>query len=88
MDERAKARILIDTNVQVPLVLTVGTGLWKLLSIWSDVDFLLSIREQKFALIFDLFTSSGWIIVLAIGLVWFVIRWFYSHGGEPRGAAT
>jgi len=42
----------------------------------SNVDFLLSIREAKFAVMFDFFENTGWWIGVAVGIGWFIIRVF------------
>src|SRR5271165_6254672 len=59
-----------DSDTQASLVLTVGSIVWKGISYWEHADFLLSIREEKFQMMFDFLDSAGWAILLAIGLGW------------------
>jgi hypothetical protein len=84
----SRGRILADTNSQASAVLAVGALLWKFVSVWSDIDFLLTIREEKFAVFFDLLQSVGWIALVIIGAVWFLVRWLTRGSAEPHRAPT
>jgi hypothetical protein len=63
-----------DSQLLASAVLGLGSGVWKAISAWSNVDFLLSIREERFAVMFEFFQNTGWIILLIIGVIWGVIR--------------
>jgi hypothetical protein len=64
-----------DPHLQAPAILTIGLLLWRLLSAISNIDFLLSINEEKFALIFAFMQNTGWWLFSIIGLCWFWIEW-------------
>jgi len=61
---------------------TTESGVQPKIDAASSVDFLLSIREEKFAVMFDFFQNTGWIIGLVVSAAWFVIRWF-SRTAKP-----
>jgi hypothetical protein len=63
-----------DSQLLASAILAIGSGAWKALSAWSNVDFLLSIREERFAVIFEVFQNTGWIILIIIGVVWGALR--------------
>ena len=73
MEEKAKT-LVKDSGVQASVLLTIGSGVWKLVSIWSNVTFLVSIRQENFAVMFQFLQSTGWWILLAIGIVWLLTR--------------
>lgn len=72
---RSKAEILRDPQEVASAILSIGAAAWKALSAWSNVDFLLSIREERFAVMFQFFETTGWWILLIFGLGWFIARW-------------
>jgi hypothetical protein len=62
---------IFKNRVKKPgLVLAIGTGLWKIMSAMSTVDFIFSIGQEKIAMIFEAFLSWGWLVFVAIGIVW------------------
>jgi hypothetical protein len=67
---RDSPNALEDQDTRASLVLTIGTLLWKLLSYWEHADFLLSIKEENFAVMFEFFDYAGWAILVAIGCGW------------------
>jgi hypothetical protein len=66
------------------LVLGAGTAVWKLFEYSEHIDFLLSLRGEKFAVAYDFFTSVGWIVLIVIAVGWFVI----AKTGQPSNTAA
>jgi hypothetical protein len=54
-------------------ILAGGAILWKYFSYWEHIDFLLSIRKEKFSILFDFMQNAGWAILAVIGVTWYVI---------------
>jgi hypothetical protein len=63
--------LLDDGNAKASATLTVGSILWKVLAYSEHLDFLLSLREEKFSMIFTFFEDAGWWILAGIGILWF-----------------
>jgi hypothetical protein len=70
-----QSQILNDPQSMASAILSVGAAAWKGLSVWSNVDFLLSIREERFAIMFQFFDTTGWWLLLIFGLAWLAVRW-------------
>src|SRR5580704_6203573 len=70
-----QSQILNDPQSMASAILSVGAAAWKGLSVWSNVDFLLSIREERFAIMFQFFETTGWWLLLIFGLIWLAVRW-------------
>jgi hypothetical protein len=54
-----------------PILLGIGTLLWELVSVVSNIDFLMSFRSENLLKMFELFRDYGWAIVTLGGAVWF-----------------
>jgi len=63
-----------DPEVQASAVLTIGSLLWKIVSAISNVTFLVSIRQESFAAMFQFFESTGWWLLMALGVGWLLVR--------------
>jgi hypothetical protein len=63
--------LLDDGNAKASATLTVGSILWKILAYSEHLDFLLSLREEKFSMIFTFFEDAGWWMLAGIGVLWF-----------------
>jgi hypothetical protein len=74
---------LRDTDTLAAAIFTLGSGGWKILAAWSNIDFLLSIREQTFSTMFDFFENTGWVIAIAVGLAILIFQW-----RKPPGRRT
>jgi hypothetical protein len=85
---RNRISIFRDTSTLASIVLTVGTLAWKVVSVWSDIDFLLSIRKQNFALIFNFIQSIGWVFISLFGAIWLVLRLYERERIRPNRNAT
>lgn len=57
-----------------PAVLAIGDIAWKVLSTWSNIDFFMSLREEKFRLVLRLFLDWGWLALLAVAAIWFLME--------------
>ena len=68
-----------DGNARASATLTAGSILWKVLSYSEHLDFL-SLREEKFAMIFSFFESTGWFLLAGIGVLW----WFGTRGNGAK----
>jgi hypothetical protein len=66
---------LADSDALAATIFTLGTGLWKGLAAWSNIDFLLSIKEETFSTMFEFFENTGWFIALIIGIFILVFQW-------------
>jgi len=64
-----------------PVILAVGAGLWRLVEWAADIDFLLSIRDEKAALIFQFLVSYGMWILIGVSVFWF---FFAKNSGERK----
>lgn len=53
-----------------PTLLTIGALLWRVIAWWEDVDFILSIREEKIAMTLQLLLDWGWLVLVVVGIVW------------------
>ena len=53
------------------LILAIGGVVWKIISEISNIDFLLSIRDQEMAYVFQFVLNYGWLIILAACFVWY-----------------
>jgi hypothetical protein len=42
-----------------PILLTLGSIIWKIIAAWSNVDFILSVREERIAMILELAGGPG-----------------------------
>ncbi|HKM83730.1 MAG TPA: hypothetical protein VJY15_22575 [Candidatus Acidoferrum sp.] len=69
-----------------PIFLAIGSILWRLIDWAARIDFVLSIQNQSFAVIFQAFASYGWLAIVAICVLW----WYQTRkqsretGGEYR----
>jgi hypothetical protein len=54
-------------------VLVLGSIAWRLLSWVSNIDFILSMREEKIAMLFQILLSWGWIVIIALGILWAIV---------------
>jgi hypothetical protein len=69
-----------------PLVLLVGDLLSKLLSYAEHLDFLLSIRDAKFATMFQVFTEYAWWIIALCAGAWTLYEWKRKKDDSSAGA--
>ncbi len=71
-DESTKPVIDFNSPKAPPLILAVGSLLWRALAWWQGVDFILSIREEKVAMTLQLLLDWGWLVLAIIGVIWFL----------------
>jgi hypothetical protein len=67
--------VVKDTNAQASLIMAGGSVIWKIISIASNVNFLLTVQGETFGVIFRAFESYGWVILMVIGAWLFWVRW-------------
>lgn len=53
-----------------PIVLALGSIVWKLLDWAGRIDFILSVQSQSFAVIFQAFAAYGWLLIVAVCALW------------------
>jgi hypothetical protein len=71
MDTPTKEQIVQAIQPKGPaLVLGLGSLLWKLASLVSNIDFILSLREGKVAVFFQFLLNWGWILLPVLALLW------------------
>jgi hypothetical protein len=65
-------RPIIDFNSPkaAPTILTLGAVALRILAYWEDVDFILSVREEKIAMTLQLLFEWGWLALAIVGIVW------------------
>ena len=71
-----------DSDAWAAAILALGAGGARWLSYIEHIDFLVSIREEKFKMIFDLWQAIGWWLAIGIGVIWFGYR--FTKRGEPH----
>jgi hypothetical protein len=64
-------------------VLAAGALIARVLTALEHLDFLVSIREEKFKMMYDAWQLFGWWIAIGIGGVWALNR--FSKRNEPHG---
>jgi hypothetical protein len=64
--------INFDNPKAAPVVLAVGAGIWRFISYLSNIDFILSVREERIAVVLELLLDYGWILLIVAGVVWFL----------------
>jgi len=70
-----------------PLTLLIGDVLSKILSYAEHLDFLLSIRDAKFATMFQIFIDYAWWIIALSAGIWAIYEWG-KHKDDPTGTAS
>jgi hypothetical protein len=66
-------------------VLIVGSVLSRWLSYAEHVNFLLSVKEENFKMLFDVWEEVGWWIIVVCGFMWLLGR--YSKKEQPHKRA-
>jgi hypothetical protein len=59
-DTPRAASALSDSDIQASAIVTLGAFGSKALSALEHIDFLVSIRQESFKVIFDFWQSTGW----------------------------
>jgi hypothetical protein len=65
-----KPIISFDNPKAPPTILAIGAVLLRAIAWWEDVDFILSIREEKVAMTLQLFLDWGWLVLMIVGVIW------------------
>ena len=63
-------KINFDSPKAAPTVLTIGAALWKATAELANVDFILSVREERLAMMFQFVLDYGWLILIFVGVIW------------------
>ncbi len=63
-------KINLDNPKAAPTILAIGAAVWKLIAVIANVDFVLSVREERLAMMFQFLLDYGWIILIVVGIVW------------------
>jgi len=72
MEESKK---VLPRGTFAPLTLLIGDLLSKILSYAEHLDFLLSIRDAKFATMFQIFIEYAWWIIALCAGIWAIYEW-------------
>jgi hypothetical protein len=89
MDTTRAKTAISDSEIQASLLLTIGSLIWKWVSVAANVDFLLQINEERFAVIFDFLQNTGWWLLALGGFIWLIIRTTHLfRGKEPEQTAA
>jgi hypothetical protein len=73
-----------DSQLLASAILGFGSILWKVVSAVSNVDFLLSIKEERFAVLFNFFENTGWWLLAIVGAIWAIGRYFSKAQTRKR----
>jgi hypothetical protein len=82
-----RSEIPRDSEVQASALLALGSVAWKIVSFWSNVSFLVSIRQAGFSAMIQFLQSTGWWVIAVIGVGWFVLR-VSNKKAEPNSSPT
>ncbi len=82
---RMLSHLIQDPDVWASIILSIGSVSSKALSAAEHIEFLISIREEKFRVIFDFWESVGWWLSGGIGALWLIYRFQRRH--SPAGHA-
>jgi hypothetical protein len=78
----------IDRRRIPPIVLSFGSLFWRIVAAWSNIEFLMSIREEKFRLMLQGFLDWGWIVLIVIGIAWFFLAPRTRRGNQVGWVVT
>jgi hypothetical protein len=65
-----KLKDILNSPKGAGIVLAIGSILWRLVAAWSNVDFILSIREERIAVILEAVLDWGWVVILIAAVIW------------------
>lgn len=69
-ENSSEPKIDFNNPKAAPTILAIGALLWRGIAWWEDVDFVLSIREEKIAMTLELLLDWGWLVLAVVGIVW------------------
>ena len=69
-DSPVSPRIDFNNPKAAATILLLGAPILRAIAWWEDIDFILSIREEKIAMTLQLFLDWGWLILLVVSVVW------------------
>lgn len=55
-----------------PVILAAGASVWRFISYLSNIDFILSVREERIAVVLELLLDYGWMLLIIAAVVWFL----------------
>lgn len=58
-----------------PILLAVGSAIWKVVAALSNIDFVMSVRGEKFGVLLQVLLDYGWLILIVIGVLWWYQVW-------------
>jgi hypothetical protein len=64
-----------------PILLAIGSIIWKVIGWAERIDFILSVQNQSFAVIFQSFATYGWILIVVICSLW----WYQARKQAVAG---
>jgi len=70
--------LVTDSDVQASVIIGVGALLWKWISVASNVDFLITITNERF------FVLLGWILFAAFGFIWLGVEYFRKDSKKAQ----
>jgi hypothetical protein len=62
------------------VALAIGSITWRIIGYWSNVDFILSVREERISMILEALLDWGWIALIICGAIWA----FYTPPSEDK----
>lgn len=87
MPRMAKTRIVGPRAELAPATLLVGDLAVKVLTYAEHLDFLLSVRDERFATMLQFFRDSGWIVIGVASAIWLAYE-YKRHKANPNAAGS
>ena len=69
-EDNSRPVLDFDNPKAAGILLLLGAPLLRALAWWENIDFILSIREEKIAMTLQLFLDWGWLILMVTAIVW------------------
>jgi len=81
---KQKTSLRDNPDVQASTLLVVGTALWKILSVTSNIDFLLSIKERYFAMTYQFLQSTGWWLIILFSIGYAILVYYKKPATQTK----
>jgi hypothetical protein len=82
-----KTRIVAPRAELAPATLLVGDLAIKILTAAEHIDFLLSVRDERFATMLQFFRNSGWLLIGVAAALWLAYE-YKRHRANPNAVGS
>jgi hypothetical protein len=79
--------VVADTDLIASFILGAGSAASRGVSALEHIDFLVSIRQENYKVMFDFWQTTGWWMTVLVAAIWGIIR-FRKTGAERNAAPT